>query len=408
MTQEIKASSDFVADISAMHRHFKVKESEMTQQRLVGRLNFLREEIDEAVEAAESGNANDLVDAHIDAIVVAIGNLDIFGVDIREAWARVFAANMAKIPGAKSTRPDMGGVDLIKPEGWMPPDHSDNVGLLPDLLDNFNMKKFDKVYSIKEMMDQPHRYSMEVLHECIKDFNPDKLLMTKDVDYLMNHVSIMMAELLKGVDSLRNGNADIGSIEARIKHLIYSIADVCCFFEQDQKLIYKSPVCTVIRDAMQIQMKKAHDYNSDVSIHQADYYPHGIDHILYMVHMKILRFRSVFENMKLDKKAKNESIQDSFKDAINYASFAISWLRGKLEGQNPENDVFNIPKSDLTVVQMAKTVNVALSEVASDRNFENQCDDYIKGRAKDGLNMSAKLIERLGVKHVNEDGYSSS
>ena len=36
-----------------------------------------------------------------------------------------------------------------------------------------------------------------------------------------------------------------------------------------------------------------------------------------------------------------ESLEDTYKDMINYASFAVSYLRGKMEGQDPDRDMFN-------------------------------------------------------------------
>jgi hypothetical protein len=39
-----------------------------------------------------------------------------------------------------------------------------------------------------------------------------------------------------------------------------------------------------------------------------------------------------------------ESIEDSFKDMINYASFAVAYTRGKIEGQKPDRDFINKPK----------------------------------------------------------------
>ena len=35
--------------------------------------------------------------------------------------------------GIKPTRPNSGGVDLVKPEGWMPPSHEDNLGEFKNL-----------------------------------------------------------------------------------------------------------------------------------------------------------------------------------------------------------------------------------------------------------------------------------
>ena len=36
-----------------------------------------------------------------------------------------------------------------------------------------------------------------------------------------------------------------------------------------------------------------------------------------------------------------ESIEDSAKDLINYASFVVSYMRGKMEGQDPDRDFLN-------------------------------------------------------------------
>ena len=36
-----------------------------------------------------------------------------------------------------------------------------------------------------------------------------------------------------------------------------------------------------------------------------------------------------------------ESLEDTYMDLINYASFAVSYMRGKMEGQDPDRDMFN-------------------------------------------------------------------
>ena len=131
------------ADIADMHTKFGVNEvvrklpSDKLAKFLKFRLDFLQEELDEAVDAAESGDitrAEDIVDAMIDLCVVAIGTLDAFDVDAYEAWGRVHEKNMQKTPGIKPERPNpLGLPDLIKPVGWTPPTHADNIGLLANL-----------------------------------------------------------------------------------------------------------------------------------------------------------------------------------------------------------------------------------------------------------------------------------
>lgn len=132
-------SKDWVRDIAEMHTKFgfneKVREfdKEKLQKFLEFRIKFLQEELDEMKTAK---TADDVVDALIDLAVVAIGTLDAFDVDSYEAWDRVHAANMAKEVGIKESRPNpLNMPDLIKPVGWYPPTHVDNVGLLEKIHD---------------------------------------------------------------------------------------------------------------------------------------------------------------------------------------------------------------------------------------------------------------------------------
>ena len=126
--------NDWVEDIEEMHDHYNVHEkvngftAEQLKQFYGFRLNFLEEEMNELKNAT---NADDAVDALIDLCVVAIGTLDLFKVNAQQAWRRVHMANMAKEVGVKASRPNpLGLPDLVKPEGWTAPNHSDNVGLL--------------------------------------------------------------------------------------------------------------------------------------------------------------------------------------------------------------------------------------------------------------------------------------
>ena len=126
--------NDWVGDISQMHEHYGVKEKvvqfdpEKLKKFLEFRVKFLEEEMTE-LKSAES--AEDVVDALIDLCVVAIGTLDLFGVDANKAWDVVHQANMSKQVGVKASRPNpLGLPDLIKPEGWKAPTHEDNHGYL--------------------------------------------------------------------------------------------------------------------------------------------------------------------------------------------------------------------------------------------------------------------------------------
>ena len=131
-------SDNWVKDINEMHTKFGVRDavknfdSVMLRTFLRFRLDFLHEELGETEKAAETGkplDAEEVVDGLIDLCVVAIGTLDALGVDPHKAWDEVHKANMTKEVGVKESRPNpLGLPDLIKPEGWVGPDHSGNHG----------------------------------------------------------------------------------------------------------------------------------------------------------------------------------------------------------------------------------------------------------------------------------------
>ena len=148
-------STFWPADIADMHEKFSVNkvvrnlDKEKLKMFLKFRLDFLREELVEAYKAAgynaeftvtgegnmKAEEAEDIPDALVDLCVVAIGTMDAFDIDAYEAWNRVHEKNMQKEPGVKASRPNPFSLpDLIKPQGWVAPSHSDNIGLLHKLI----------------------------------------------------------------------------------------------------------------------------------------------------------------------------------------------------------------------------------------------------------------------------------
>lgn len=128
-------------DIEEMHEHYGHKEAvqnlpaDKLNTFLLFRANFITEEYEEMWESIEKRNAEEFVDALIDMCVVAIGTLDLLGVDAQEAWDRVYEANMAKISGVNPNRPNEFGLpDLIKPTGWTAPSHEGNHGRIPEAM----------------------------------------------------------------------------------------------------------------------------------------------------------------------------------------------------------------------------------------------------------------------------------
>jgi hypothetical protein len=100
----------------------------------------------------------------------------------------------------------------------------------------------------------------------------------------------------------------------------------------------------VLMECIDLQRRKSQDYqNPNSKIKQADYYRHGIDSIQELIWTKTLRLESLISAARESGDQPNfEGLQDTYKDLINYASFAVSWLRGSIDGQGSV-DMFNRP-----------------------------------------------------------------
>lgn len=97
----------------------------------------------------------------------------------------------------------------------------------------------------------------------------------------------------------------------------------------------------VLEEAVEVQRRKSADYqNPNSTVVQADYYPNGVSTIQDVIWAKCLRAKSLLES---DAEATNESLEDTYIDMINYASFAVAWLRGKIPGQRHDRDRKNRP-----------------------------------------------------------------
>jgi hypothetical protein len=99
----------------------------------------------------------------------------------------------------------------------------------------------------------------------------------------------------------------------------------------------------VLRECIETQIKKGNDYqNPNSNVKQAMHYRRGIDSIHDLIQGKLYRAQSLLEAASAGSDAPNyESIEDSYKDLINYASFAVMYLRGKMDGQDSSRDMFN-------------------------------------------------------------------
>lgn len=111
-----------------------------------------------------------------------------------------------------------------------------------------------------------------------------------------------------------------------------------------ERMAKKRESVKVLEECITLQLAKSRDYQNEASdVKQADHYLRGIDTIYDMIHQKMLRARSLMAVARENPNSEPnfESLEDTFKDIINYASFAVSYSRGRMEGQKPERDVFN-------------------------------------------------------------------
>ena len=110
----------------------------------------------------------------------------------------------------------------------------------------------------------------------------------------------------------------------------------------------------VLQECIELQLKKSQDYqNPNSNVVQAMHYRRGVDSIHDTMHGKMLRAQSLLESGSA---ANFESLEDTYKDLINYASFAVSFIRGKMEGQDPNRDYLNRPKN-VTTSQLVTAPN---------------------------------------------------
>lgn len=124
----------------------------------------------------------------------------------------------------------------------------------------------------------------------------------------------------------------------------------------------------VLQECIDLQLKKSRDYqNPNSSIKQADYYPNGCMTLLDTIQAKVLRMRSVMEAMVNDPSYNPnfESLEDSAKDLINYASFFVAYSRGQVDGQKPDRDFLNRKKPANEVPKSLGAVGASMDWQAS-------------------------------------------
>ncbi len=105
----------------------------ITEAEKYARIDFISEELLELEDAVKAGDDLEQIDALIDIAYVAMGTAALSGFNWERHWNEVHAANMRKVAGSNDKRPDL-PYDLVKPEGWMVPDHDKVVQMSPKIM----------------------------------------------------------------------------------------------------------------------------------------------------------------------------------------------------------------------------------------------------------------------------------
>lgn len=86
------------------------------------RIDHLKEELEETINAVEAEDLTEVIDGLLDLIYIASGTLNMCGVNSQAHWDEIQRANISKERGINKKRGH--NVDVIKPEGWVGPDHN--------------------------------------------------------------------------------------------------------------------------------------------------------------------------------------------------------------------------------------------------------------------------------------------
>ena len=120
---------DMLRDVHEFHTHFGLddayakKPSIEKKELMEFRAKFLIEEAHEFADAINEGNIVKAFDALIDIVYVALGTALLMNVPWYSGWMVVHACNMRKKRAVKKEESTRGTTyDVVKPEGWVPPE----------------------------------------------------------------------------------------------------------------------------------------------------------------------------------------------------------------------------------------------------------------------------------------------
>ena len=121
-------SENLIRDLRDFHNKFGLDKPKkpimLDKDTLTFRLNFLHEELNEILEAADDGDIAQIGAELSDLIYVSIGMADMMGLNLQKHWNAIQEANMKKERCTDASKSKRGStLDIIKPLGWIKPNH---------------------------------------------------------------------------------------------------------------------------------------------------------------------------------------------------------------------------------------------------------------------------------------------
>jgi predicted HAD superfamily Cof-like phosphohydrolase len=115
-------------DVVAFHKKFGLptpaKPKDLDEETFFYRSDFIQEELDELNDAYANLDEAGIIDALVDIVYVAMGTAVFMGFDWQRHWDEVQRANMCKVRAASAEgTPRNNAFDVVKPEGWVGPQH---------------------------------------------------------------------------------------------------------------------------------------------------------------------------------------------------------------------------------------------------------------------------------------------
>lgn len=97
---------------------------------------LILEEVNELLDALDNKDSEEFIDALGDISWLCNKLLIQLDVNPHLVYKEIGEANLSKERGIKPGREQSGGFDVIKPDGWKGPDHSNNHGILDEIFNS--------------------------------------------------------------------------------------------------------------------------------------------------------------------------------------------------------------------------------------------------------------------------------